>query len=109
MCFSTTVNFAGSAALGAAGMATLAKVKHRLELLFAAMPLLFAIYQFIAGFVWPGLAPSAISIDEGKKRLPLFPWYEDSASHEYDSPRTHSVSRCRITYGLMRCRLWKIR
>ena len=55
MCFSATVNFAGSAALGAAGVATLAKVKHRRELLFAAMPLLFAIHQFIEGFVWPGL------------------------------------------------------
>ena len=55
MCFSATVNFAGSAALGAAGVATLAKVKHRRELLFAAMPLLFAIHQFIEGFVWLGL------------------------------------------------------
>jgi hypothetical protein len=55
VCFSATVNFAGSAALGAAGVATLAKVKHRRELLFAAMPLLFAIHQFIEGFVWLGL------------------------------------------------------
>lgn len=55
MCFSAAVNFAGSAALGAAGVATLAKVKHRRELLFAAMPLLFAIHQFIEGFVWLGL------------------------------------------------------
>ena len=55
MCFPATVNFAGSAALGAAGAATLAKVKHRRELLFAAMPLLFAIHQFIEGFVWLGL------------------------------------------------------
>lgn len=55
MCFSATVNFAGSAALGTAGVATLAKVKHRRELLFAAMPLLFAIHQFIEGFVWLGL------------------------------------------------------
>lgn len=55
MCFSATVNFAGSAALGAAGVTTLTKVKHRRELLFAAMPLLFAIHQFIEGFVWLGL------------------------------------------------------
>ena len=55
MCFSATVNFAGSAALGASGVATLARVKHRRELLFAAMPLLFAIHQFIEGFVWLGL------------------------------------------------------
>jgi hypothetical protein len=55
MCFSATVNFAGSAALGAAGAVTLTKVKHRRELLFAAMPMLFAIHQFIEGFVWLGL------------------------------------------------------
>ncbi|PWT83677.1 MAG: hypothetical protein C5B58_06160 [Acidobacteria bacterium] len=55
MCFSATVNFAGSAVLGAAGVATLTKVKHRRELLFAAMPVLFAIHQFIEGFVWLGL------------------------------------------------------
>ena len=55
VCFSATVNFAGSAVLGAAGVVTLTKVKHRRELLFAAMPLLFAIHQFIEGFVWLGL------------------------------------------------------
>src|SRR5215469_1072918 len=55
MCFSATVNFGGSAVLGAAGVATLTKVKHRRDLLFAAMPMLFAIHQFIEGFVWLGL------------------------------------------------------
>jgi hypothetical protein len=55
VCFSATVNFAGSAVLGAAGVTTLAKVKHRRELLFAAMPILFAVHQFIEGFVWLGL------------------------------------------------------
>jgi hypothetical protein len=30
-------------------------VKHRRELLFASLPLLFAIHQFIEGFVWLGL------------------------------------------------------
>jgi hypothetical protein len=34
---------------------TLTKVKHRRELLFAALPILFAIHQFIEGFVWLGL------------------------------------------------------
>jgi hypothetical protein len=33
----------------------LTKVKHSRELLFAALPLLFAIHQFIEGFVWLGL------------------------------------------------------
>jgi hypothetical protein len=55
MCFSATANFVGSGVLGAVGVVTLTKVKHRRELLFAALPLLFAIHQFIEGFVWLGL------------------------------------------------------
>lgn len=55
MCFSATANFVGSGVLGAGGIATLTKVKHRRELLFAALPALFAIHQFIEGFVWLGL------------------------------------------------------
>jgi Family of unknown function (DUF6629) len=55
MCFSATANFVGSGVLGAVGVATLTKVKHRRELLFAALPILFAVHQFIEGFVWLGL------------------------------------------------------
>jgi hypothetical protein len=55
MCFSAAANFVGSGALGAIGVVTLTRVKHRRELLFAALPLLFAIHQFIEGFVWLGL------------------------------------------------------
>lgn len=55
MCFSATANFVGSGVLGAVGAVTLTRVKHRRELLFAALPMLFAIHQFIEGFVWLGL------------------------------------------------------
>jgi len=55
VCFSATANFVGSGVLGAVGVATLTKVKHRRELLFAALPVLFAIHQFTEGFVWLGL------------------------------------------------------
>ncbi len=55
MCFSAAANFVGSGALGAVGVITLAKVRHRRELLFASLPALFAIHQFIEGFVWLGL------------------------------------------------------
>jgi heme A synthase len=55
VCFSASANFAGSAVLGAIGVATIAEVKHRRELLFAAMPGLFALHQFTEGFVWLGL------------------------------------------------------
>jgi hypothetical protein len=55
MCFSAAANFVGSGVLGAVGVVTLTKVKHRRELLFASLPVLFAIHQFIEGFVWLGL------------------------------------------------------
>src|SRR6202789_2152011 len=55
LCFSATANFVGSGALAAIGVVTLTKVKHRRELLFAALPTLFAFHQFIEGFVWLGL------------------------------------------------------
>jgi hypothetical protein len=55
MCFSATANFVGSAVLGTVGVVTFTHVKHRRELLFAALPTLFAIHQFIEGFVWLGL------------------------------------------------------
>ncbi len=45
----------GSGVLGAVGVVTLTRVKHRRELLFASLPVLFAIHQFIEGFVWLGL------------------------------------------------------
>ena len=55
MCFSATANFVGSGVLGAVGVVTFTKVKHKRELLFAALPTLFALHQFIEGFVWLGL------------------------------------------------------
>ena len=55
MCFSAAANFAGSSVLAGIGIATLSRVKHRRELLFASLPTLFAIHQFIEGFVWLGL------------------------------------------------------
>ena len=55
MCFSAAANFVGSGVLATIGVVTLTRVKHRRELLFASLPLLFAIHQFIEGFVWLGL------------------------------------------------------
>lgn len=55
MCFSAAANFVGSGVLATVGVLTLTKVKHRRELLFASLPILFAIHQFIEGFVWLGL------------------------------------------------------
>ncbi|HEY2040796.1 MAG TPA: DUF6629 family protein, partial [Edaphobacter sp.] len=55
MCFSAAANFVGSGVLTAIGVATLTRVKHKRELMFASLPTLFAIHQFIEGFVWLGL------------------------------------------------------
>ncbi len=55
MCFSAAANFTGSGVLATVGVVTLTRVKHRRELLFASLPTLFAIHQFIEGFVWLGL------------------------------------------------------
>ncbi|HEY3990791.1 MAG TPA: DUF6629 family protein [Acidobacteriaceae bacterium] len=55
MCFSATANFVGSGALATVGVITLTRVKHRREFLFASLPTLFAVHQFIEGFVWLGL------------------------------------------------------
>jgi hypothetical protein len=55
VCFSATASFVGSGVLATIGIATLTKVKHRRELLFAALPTLFAVHQVIEGFVWLGL------------------------------------------------------
>jgi len=55
VCFSATANFVGSGVLGTVGVITLTKVKHKRELLFVALPVLFAVHQFTEGFVWLGL------------------------------------------------------
>jgi hypothetical protein len=55
VCFSAAANFTGSGVLATVGVITLTKVKHRRELLFASLPVLFAAHQFIEGFVWLGL------------------------------------------------------
>ena len=55
VCFSAAANFTGSGILGTIGVITLTRVKHRRELLFASLPALFAVHQFIEGFVWLGL------------------------------------------------------
>jgi hypothetical protein len=68
MCFSATANFVGSGVLGAVGVVTLTKVKHKRELLFAALPTLFAVHQFIEGFVWlgvDGILSPAVAHDMG--------------------------------------------
>jgi len=68
VCFSATANFVGSGVLGTIGVATLTEVRHRRELLFAAIPCLFALHQLTEGVVWLGLdhkLGSAVAHDAG--------------------------------------------
>jgi hypothetical protein len=55
MCFSATANFVASAGLASVGVITLTRVAHVREVAFASLPLLFALHQFVEGFVWLGL------------------------------------------------------
>jgi hypothetical protein len=55
MCFSATASFSGSAVIAVIGVATLRHVREPRTLLFAAVPLLFALHQFTEGMVWLGL------------------------------------------------------
>ena len=55
MCFSATASFTGAGVIGAIGMATLRHVREPRALLFACVPLLFALHQACEGMVWLGL------------------------------------------------------
>jgi hypothetical protein len=55
MCFSATASFTGAAVIGSIGVATLRHVREPRTLLFAGIPMLFALHQFAEGMVWLGL------------------------------------------------------
>lgn len=52
MCFSATVSFSAGTVLLGIGTLTLKSARHRRELPFAAIPLLFAIQQLTEGVIW---------------------------------------------------------
>ncbi|MCX6051006.1 MAG: hypothetical protein NTZ60_00680 [Campylobacterales bacterium] len=49
------LNFALSALIGVVGIMTLRKVSTPHEVIFASLPLLFAMHEFTQGFVWLGI------------------------------------------------------
>ncbi len=63
------LNFTLSGAIGLIGIFTLRKVSISNEVVFASLPLLFAIHQFAEGFVWLGVGgyvgPRALDIASG--------------------------------------------
>lgn len=64
MCFSATANFVASGVIASVGVATLRHVEQPRAVLFATLPVLFALHQFTEGFVWLGmdrqLSPDAL-------------------------------------------------
>ena len=55
MCFSASASFLAAGVIGIIGVATLRHVREPRALLFAAVPLLFALHQATEGLVWLGL------------------------------------------------------
>lgn len=55
MCFSAESSFIGSAVVGAVGVATLTQVRHKKQVLYAALPMGFAFHQFLEGMTWVDL------------------------------------------------------
>lgn len=60
MCFSTTASFVAGTFLTVIGVASVKKVKGPGQLMFAVIPLVFAVQQFSEGFVWMSLLNSNI-------------------------------------------------
>ncbi|WP_345970477.1 MULTISPECIES: DUF6629 family protein [Sulfurimonas] len=66
--FFAIMNFTLSGALGVIGLLTLRRVSEPKEVVFASLPLLFALHQFTQGFVWLGMGgliePRALEMAE---------------------------------------------
>jgi hypothetical protein len=56
MCFSAGASFSASAVLAVTGLLILRKVENKSQYLFTSIPLVFALQQFIEGFVWLSLS-----------------------------------------------------
>ncbi len=73
MCFSETVSFGAAVALTTIGVFTLKKVEKPNQILFASIPLLFALQQFTEGFVWMSLMhPKYAAMEHSATILFLF-------------------------------------
>ena len=73
MCFSETASFGAAAILTTIGVFTLKKVEKPNQVLFASIPLIFAMQQFTEGFVWMSLMhPKHAGLQHGSTILFLF-------------------------------------
>lgn len=55
MCFSSSASFGASALLSVAGVISVSRATSRQQLVFAAMPFVFAVQQFSEGMLWMSL------------------------------------------------------
>ena len=55
MCFSATASFSAGVVLTAIGVAPIKKVQHPSQIMFAAIPLIFAVQQIAEGILWLAL------------------------------------------------------
>ncbi len=52
MCFSASASFGAGVVLSVIGVASIRKVQHPSQIIFASVPLIFAIQQIAEGFLW---------------------------------------------------------
>lgn len=52
MCFSAGASFTASAVVATAGVVSITGVKRRTQIMFASIPVIFALQQLVEGFVW---------------------------------------------------------
>jgi hypothetical protein len=65
MCFSPEVSFGASAIIGAIGIVTIKSIQSRRLVVFASIPMIFAVHQFSEGFVWLSLLYPSFAALEG--------------------------------------------
>ena len=73
MCFSATASFGAGVVLSIIGVASIIKVKHPSQILFASIPLLFAVQQIAEGVLWVTLPnPAYTTLSQGMTYVFLF-------------------------------------
>lgn len=104
MCFSPEASFISSGALALIGVASLkvAKKKHRLV---AAIPLFFAVQQFLEGIQWLAIRPSMVSTVAGYGYLffafILWPTYIPWVTSIIDPKKKKVLRKLTIIGGLV--------
>jgi hypothetical protein len=67
VCFSPEADFAAAAVVGVVGTQTLRRVGSKRELIVGSLPILFAVHQFVEGFVWLGRGAMSRALSAGPR------------------------------------------